>query len=86
MKLVLANIKDMFSAAFVLAGLLMLFMPGQGLLTLLTGLMFMDYPGKFALERWLIERPRVLPAVNWLRVKYGHLPLNPPNRDTQHSN
>lgn len=64
----------------MLAGLLMLFMPGQGLLTLLVGLTIMNYPGKHALERWLIERPYVMQAVNWLRAKYGQVPLLPPDR------
>lgn len=76
----LAGAKNLLGAILVLAGLLMLFVPGQGLITLLVGLMIMNYPGKFALERWLIQRPHVLSAVNWLRARHGQPPLDPPGR------
>lgn len=78
LKLVRASVKNVFGITLVLAGFLMLFIPGQGLITLLAGLMIMDYPGKRGLERWLIERPRVLATVNWLRAKYNSPPLDPP--------
>ena len=78
LNLILLVVKNVIGAAFVLAGLLLLFLPGQGLITLLLGLMIMNYPGKFALERWLIQRPHVLPALNWLREKYDHPPLKSP--------
>jgi hypothetical protein len=39
----------------------------------------MNYPGKFALERWIIRRPRVLPALNWLRIRYGRAALLAPD-------
>jgi len=78
LNLILLAVKNVIGAAFVLAGLLLLFLPGQGLITLLLGLMIMNYPGKFALERWLIRRPHVLPALNWLREKYDHPPLKSP--------
>ena len=71
-------LKNLLGAVLVIAGILMLFLPGQGLLTLLVGLMIMNYPGKYALECWLIRRPKVLPAINWLRRKYNHPPLLPP--------
>jgi hypothetical protein len=70
--------KNLLGVVFVVAGLLMLFLPGQGILTLLVGLVIMNYPGKFALERWLIQRPYVMHAVNWLRKKYNHPPLLAP--------
>ncbi|MDT8386348.1 MAG: PGPGW domain-containing protein [Thiogranum sp.] len=76
--LALAGLKNLFGAVLVMAGLLMLVTPGQGLLTLLIGLMIMNYPGKFALERWLVTRPRILPAINWLRTRSGQVPLLPP--------
>ena len=48
------------------------------LILLLVGLIIMNYPGKFELERWIILRPHVLPAINWLRTKYNHPPLLAP--------
>jgi len=52
--------------------------PGQGLLTLLVGLLLMNFPGKYQLERWLVGRPGVLGALNWLRRRGGHEPFEPP--------
>jgi hypothetical protein len=49
--------------------------PGQGILTILLGLIFLDIPGKRPLEARIIQRPTVLNAVNKLRAKYGKPPL-----------
>ena len=76
--LVFLAIKNVIGAILVSLGLLLLFLPGQGILTLLLGLMIMNYPGKFALERWLVMRPKVLPAINWLREKRDYPPLIDP--------
>lgn len=69
------SIKNLLGAVLLLAGFIMLFIPGQGLLTLFVGLMVMNYPGKFRLESWLIRRPHVLSSINWLREKYKQPPL-----------
>lgn len=69
------SMKNLLGAVLLLAGFIMLFIPGQGLLTLFAGLMVMNYPGKFRLESWLIRRPHVLPSINWLREKYKQPPL-----------
>jgi hypothetical protein len=49
--------------------------PGQGLLTILMGVMLIDFPGKFRAERWLVSRRPVLAGVNRLRAKFGSPPL-----------
>ncbi|HEY9050831.1 MAG TPA: PGPGW domain-containing protein [Gammaproteobacteria bacterium] len=68
-------LKNMFGLFLVLSGLIMLITPGQGLLTLLAGMVIMNYPGKFRLERWLVTRFRLLPAMNWIRKRYNLPPL-----------
>ncbi len=80
LQLLIIGAKNVVGVILVLAGLLMLFIPGQGLITLLLGLMIMNYPGKYALECWVIERSPVLSAMNWLRAKSGQVPLLPPDR------
>lgn len=50
-------------------------MPGQGLLTILIGLILMDFPGKRKLERKIIGRPKVLGTVNRLRARFNKPPL-----------
>lgn len=49
--------------------------PGQGLLTILMGVMLIDVPGKHRAERWLLTRRPVLAAVNAIRAKVGQPPL-----------
>ncbi len=71
--------KNLLGGVLVAAGLVMLVTPGQGLITLLAGLMIANYPGKYALERWLIERPYVLPTINRLRARLGRAPLRHPD-------
>ena len=76
--LVLGLLKNLVGAVLALLGLVMLFTPGQGLLTLLVGLLMMNFPGKFRLERWLVARPGVFRALNWLRTRHGVSPFEPP--------
>lgn len=52
--------------------------PGQGLLTMLAGAFLVDFPGRHRLERVLLRRPGVLPALNRLRTRFGRAPLRPP--------
>ena len=50
-------------------------MPGQGLLTILIGLMLLDIPGKRRLIHFLVRRPGVLRTLNYLRSRFGRPPL-----------
>ena len=56
----LFGLKNLLGTVLLLAGVVMLFTPGQGVLTILVGLFLLDFPGKRRLELWLIRRPRVL--------------------------
>jgi len=49
--------------------------PGPGVLTILLGIMLLDFPGKRALETRIVSRPRVNGAVNSLRARFGKPPL-----------
>jgi hypothetical protein len=49
--------------------------PGQGLLTILLGVMLLDFPGKHRLEQKLLSRPSVVNAINGLRGRFGKPPL-----------
>jgi len=61
--------KNLFGAIFVLAGVAMLFLPGQGFITILIGIMMLNFPGKFALQLRIVQQPTVLRAINWMRMK-----------------
>lgn len=67
--------KNVLGAILILAGVVMLFVPGQGLLTILVGLVLTDFPGKFTMERWLVRRPQVRRSIDWLRRRAGEPPL-----------
>ncbi|MDP1558812.1 MAG: PGPGW domain-containing protein [Nitrosomonas sp.] len=67
--------KNIIGAVFVIAGFLMLFLPGQGLLTLLIGLSFLDFPGKRRLEARIVGQPTILHTINALRHKFNQPPL-----------
>lgn len=49
--------------------------PGQGVLTILLGVMLLDFPGRRRFERWIVSSPRVLKAVNKLRHRFDKPPL-----------
>ena len=52
--------------------------PGQGVLTMLVGVLLLDFPQRQRLERALLGRPGVLPTLNRLRARFGRPPLRPP--------
>lgn len=68
-------LKNLLGVVLLLAGVEMLFTPGQGVLTILAGLWLMDLPGKRRCELYLIGRPKVLASVNWIRQKAGKPPF-----------
>ena len=65
--------RNLLGAFLVLLGIVMSLpgVPGQGLLTILLGIMLLDFPGKRGLEYKLVSRPRVREAINKLRRKFG---------------
>lgn len=67
--------KNLLGYVLLVAGIAMLVLPGQGILTMLLGFILVDLPGKYRFERWLVTRPPVLRAINRLRQRAGHDPL-----------
>jgi hypothetical protein len=68
--IVLRNILGVFLVALGIV-LSLPGVPGQGILTILLGIMLLDFPGKRGLEYKLVSRPKVRQAINKLRNKYG---------------
>jgi hypothetical protein len=69
------GLKNLIGLTLFLVGLLLLFLPGQGLLTILIGLMVMNYPGKSRREHKIVRMPGVLASLNWARGRYNVTPL-----------
>jgi hypothetical protein len=49
--------------------------PGQGLLTVLLGIMLLDFPGRHRLEQKLLSKPSIANSINGLRGRFGKPPL-----------
>jgi hypothetical protein len=69
--------KNVLGVFLILLGIVLSLpgVPGQGILTILLGLIMLDIPGKRPLEARIVQRPTVLSAINKLRARYGKLPL-----------
>lgn len=69
--------RNLFGWFLVLLGVLMSLpgIPGQGLLTILIGLMLVEFPGKRRCEQALVRRPRVHAGIDAIRRRFGRPPL-----------
>jgi nitric oxide reductase large subunit len=65
--------KNVLGVVLVVLGILLSLpgVPGQGFLTILLGIMLLDFPGKRTLEYKLVSRPQVLKTINKLRHRFG---------------
>jgi hypothetical protein len=75
LRIVVLIIKNVIGLILFCAGVIMIFFPGQGLFTMFIGMMMMNFPGKYKLERWIVDRGPVMKSINWLRRRAGHEPL-----------
>jgi hypothetical protein len=75
MRILLVIGKNLLGVALIAAGILMLILPGQGVLTVLAGIVLLDVPGKHRMLVWLVERPAVLKSLNWIRKRAHKEPL-----------
>lgn len=77
LKVLFVIVRNLFGWLLVALGVLLSLpgVPGQGALTILMGVMLIDFPGKYRVERWLLTRRGVLAGVNRLRAWLGKPPL-----------
>lgn len=70
-------LKNVLGVILIALGILLSLpgVPGQGLLTILLGLIMLDIPGKRPLEARIIQRPTILSAINNLRARFKKPPL-----------
>ncbi|HEX6046700.1 MAG TPA: hypothetical protein VFZ22_19570 [Pyrinomonadaceae bacterium] len=69
--------KNLLGVLLILMGIIMSLpgVPGQGLLTILLGVMLVDFPGKHRLEQKLLHRPAIKNSIDRLRARFGKAPL-----------
>ena len=64
-------LKNLLAIILIIVGLILIPLPGQGVLTVLIGLVISDIPGKRKLERRIIRSPAVLSALNYIRSRFN---------------
>lgn len=72
-------VKNSVGWLLILAGIAMLVLPGQGVLTIFAGLMLVDFYGKRRLQTWIVRRRSVSKSINWLRRRSNQPPLELPD-------
>lgn len=72
-RILLKILKNAAGVAVVALGILLSIpgVPGQGILTILLGIMLLDFPGKFRLERRIVRARRLNRFLNRLRIRCG---------------
>ena len=77
LKVLSVVVRNAFGYVLIALGVVMSLpgVPGQGILTILMGVMLVDFPGKHRFQRWLVTRGVVLRAVNRLRARAGQPPF-----------
>lgn len=80
--MLLRILKNAFGCLLVVAGVLMLFLPGQGLLSILLGISFINFPGKRQLELRILRFPKIRLSVAWIRRKAKRTPILLPENQT----
>ena len=76
--------KNVLGVMFLIAGIAMLVLPGQGVLTMLIGMSLLNFPGKYGMERALVRRRRVLRSLNWIRRRFHREPFVIEDVDVEH--
>jgi hypothetical protein len=66
---ILLILRNAFGLFLLIAGIAMLFLPGQGLLTILLGVLLLSFPGKYRLLNLLLGSRSVRRGLDWLRKK-----------------
>lgn len=76
--LLIKIMRNSLGCILCLAGFIMLFLPGQGVITMLIGVSLLDVRGRQKMLDALIHRPSLQQALNWIRQKTGQPPFNFP--------
>jgi hypothetical protein len=67
--------KNAAGIILLFSGIVMLILPGQGIICILIGLSLISFPGKHSLIQRIVRRPSVFKALNWIRTKEKRPPF-----------
>lgn len=73
--LVVLLLRNTIGLLLVFAGIVMLFLPGQGLITMVIGIAVMSFPYKRRLLSTFTRPPSVRKSLNWIRTKMKKEPF-----------
>jgi len=76
-------VKNMLGILLIAVGILQcipILVPGVGALTILVGILLLNFPGKRALELRLVRTPPVRKGIDWIRHRNGKPSLQLPDR------
>ena len=77
-RVALSIIKTAFGLLLIMAGFMMFFTPGPGLVSVVLGIALCEFPGKHSLLKRVIRMPSVFSALNWIRAKAKKPPFELP--------
>ena len=80
LRIALLVVKNIAGTLCLAAGFVMLFIPGQGLLTMFIGVLLLNFPGKRRMELRLVQHPQVRHGIDWIRRRAGKEPLRLPEQ------
>jgi hypothetical protein len=67
--------RNVAGLVLLVAGIAMLVLPGQGLLTILMAVILLEFPGKRRIELALVRRRQICSGLNWIRERAGRAPF-----------
>ena len=70
--------KNLLGVVLLVVGVVLLAIPGPGVLTILAALVLLDIPGKRAVEQRFLALPAVLHTINGIRQRANRPPLEMP--------
>ena len=70
LRIALQCLKNLLAVVLIIVGIIMFLTPGQGLLTILIGIIISDIPGKRRLEHRIIRSGTVFSAANFIRSRF----------------
>lgn len=70
--------RNILGILLLISGIAMLFLPGQGLLTILLSVLLLDFPGKAKFITYLSGKKSIQKTINWMRKKAQKSPIKWP--------
>ncbi len=78
--------RNLVALVLLTAGILMLVLPGQGMLTIFIALVIAGFPGKHQLQNRIARNPAVFKGINWIRKRYHRTPFIHPDTSKKQAN